>query len=117
MSPEYVRDVHCMTELEVVLARQRTDPDTVTVVPVFYGISFQQCSDLEAVYCSQEWLGSEPKPGPVVLAGWAQTIRELLRSVAVREDQVRQNLLLTHLMGCSHTLYCVVLQSVSYVLL
>ena len=77
-----------MEELEISLARQRTEPGSVRVLPVWYGITYQQCYNLEAVYNSEEWIGGEVKPAPNVLARWAMAVRELLELSAIRDDQV-----------------------------
>ena len=77
-----------MKELDILLARQRADPGSVCVLPVWYGVTCQQCCDLEAVYHSEEWVGGEPKPSPDILKRWATTVRELLNTTAVRDDQV-----------------------------
>ena len=52
LSPEYVRKECPMEELEILLARQRSDQGGVHVLPVWYGVNYQQCCDLEAVYKS-----------------------------------------------------------------
>ena len=88
LSPEYVRKNCPMEELELLLARQRAAPGSVRVVPVWYKLNEQQCSDLEAAYHSEEWVGREPKPGPDVLRRWADVVRELSKTTAVRDDQV-----------------------------
>ena len=91
LSPEFVRKQCPMEELEILLARQRADTGSVRVLPVWYGITYQQCCNLEAVYSSKEhWVGGEEKPAPDVLARWASTVRELLKTTAVRDDQVRK---------------------------
>lgn len=92
LSPEFVRKACPMKELEILLARQRADPGSVRVLPVWHGISYQHCSDLEAVYASEEWACGAPRPAQDVLARWAQTVRELLKTTAVRDDQVGQTL-------------------------
>ena len=77
-----------MKELDILLARQRAALGNVRVLPVWYKVNYQQCCDLEAAYHSEEWAGGEPKPAPDVLERWATTVRELLNTTAVRDDQV-----------------------------
>lgn len=82
-----------MEELAILLTRQRADPGSVRVLPVWYGITYQQCCDLEAVYEIEEnWVGGEHKPAPNVMAHWAGTVRELLKTTAVRDDQVGRHI-------------------------
>lgn len=77
-----------MMELEILLERKRADADSVCVLPVWYGINYKQCRDLEAAYYGQEWVGGEQMPSAEVLAHWAKTVRDLLEITAVRDDQV-----------------------------
>ena len=103
LSPEFVRKRCPMEELEILLARQRAEPGSVRVLPVWYGITYQQCCDLEAVYELEEnWVGGEPKPAPNVLAHWAGTVRELLKTTAVRDDQVEPHTFMSALYLCAH---------------
>ena len=88
LSPEFVRKKSPMEELEILLARHRADPRSVLVLPVWYGIDYQRVCNLEAGYHSEEWVGGQAKPAPDVLARWAKTVRELLNTTAVRDDQV-----------------------------
>ena len=91
LSPEFVRKEYPMKELEILLARQRSDPESVRVLPVWYEVNYQQCCNLEVVYCSEEWVGGEKKPAQNVLDHWAKTVRELLHTTAVKDEQVGKN--------------------------
>ena len=87
-----------MKELEILLARQRADPGTVRVLPVRYGITYRQCCNLQTVYHGEKWVGGELKPAQDVLDRWANTVRELLSTTAVRDDQVGMERLLKRML-------------------
>ena len=88
LSPEYVRKQYSMRELDILLARHRADPGSVRMLPVLQGINFRQCNNLEEDYYTKDWVGVEQMPTPDVLAHWASSVRELLKTSAVSDDQV-----------------------------
>ena len=49
----------------------------------------------------QRWVGGELKPAPDVLARWAKTVQELLKTTAMRDDQVRKTEFVSMYAGCS----------------
>ena len=88
LSPEFLRKKYPMMELDILLARQRADPGSVRVLPVWYNVTYQQCCNLQTVYHSEKWVGGELKPAQDVLDRWANTVRELLNTPAVRDEEV-----------------------------
>ena len=86
LSPEFVRKKCPMEELEIIISRK---PGSFCLLPVWYGITYKQCSNLSASYSTEPWVGGEDKPAPSVLQHWAGNVKRLLDTVAVRDDQVR----------------------------
>ena len=85
LSPEYVRKRNAMLELEILLARPRS---SFYLLPVWLGISYEQCADLATGYENDNWVGGKEKPAAVALTHWAGLLRQLLRTAAKRSDQV-----------------------------
>jgi hypothetical protein len=92
LSPEFVRKAYPMGELKIFLERKASDPHSIVIIPVFIGLTVSQCYDLEALYDSEPWRTSTEIP-PVrdraVLRGWAEDVRELLKSTGAAIEQVR----------------------------
>jgi hypothetical protein len=76
-----------MYELHYLLERRRRGQ--VTLIPVLYGLPFQDTQDMMAAYKQQAWVGGGRRPERAVLEQWAADVRELLRiATALRADQV-----------------------------
>lgn len=76
-----------MEELTLLLKRKRQEQD-FRLLPVLYGITYEQCTSLPEDYHSDAWVIKGDKPGNDVLQQWAAAVQELLDITAVREDQV-----------------------------
>ena len=87
LSTDFVRKRCPMEELALLLERKRQD-QSFRLLPVLYGITYEQCVNLPEGYHNDDWLGRGDKPAEAVLQEWAAAVRELLSITAVREDQV-----------------------------
>ena len=88
LSEEYVRKRHPMEELKLLVLRKRAKKDCFCLLPVLYGITYEQCSSLATEYHSEPWVGDADKPAKEILSQWADCVKELLEVTAIREDQV-----------------------------
>ena len=87
LSTDFVRKRYPMEELALLLKRKREDQG-FRLLPVLYGITYEQCTSLPQGYHTDEWGLKGGKPADDILQGWAAAVEELLNITAVREDQV-----------------------------
>ena len=87
LSSDFVRKRDPMEELALLLKRKRQD-QSFRLLPVLYGITYEQCTSLPEGYHSERWVLKGNKPGEDVLQQWAAAVQDLLEITAVREDQV-----------------------------
>ena len=76
-----------MEELALLLKRKREDLG-FRLLPVLYGINYEQCTSLPEGYHSDKWVVEGDKPAQEVLQEWAAGVKALLHVTAIREDQV-----------------------------
>lgn len=77
-----------MKELCFLLERKSREGEEFRLLPVLYGISYEQCMSLKGAYKSEPWVNTGSKPAPDVLELWARSVKQLLEITAKREDQV-----------------------------
>jgi hypothetical protein len=81
-----------MRELQLFLERKARDPRDIVIIPVFVGLTAEQCDDLEGLCHSQPWPRGVAQPGAQEraesLQEWAATIKQLclLNKVARSEE-------------------------------
>ena len=85
LSPDFVRKRCPMLELETLLKRDRS---SFCLLPVWHGITYQQCVELETGYTHDPWVGNEEKPDLETLERWAGTVKQLLDTVMIRDNKV-----------------------------
>jgi hypothetical protein len=81
LSPEIVHRQHPMGELQILLERKARDPSSIVIIPVFIGLTMEQCDDLEGLYHSQPWPQGVPQPSDQERNGsleeWAAAVKQL----------------------------------------
>jgi hypothetical protein len=90
LSPEFVRKKYPMRELRIFVERKARDPSFV-IIPVFYKLTVEQCSNLNQLYVSEPWPTSPGVPrvaDMAVLEGWAEDVRKLLDSTGAKIEEV-----------------------------
>jgi hypothetical protein len=93
LSPELVQWQHPMRELQVLLERKAREPDSLLIIPVFIGLTVEQCDDLEGLYHSQPWPLEVSQPSEQQRADsldeWAAAIEQLrLQPTVVNSEEV-----------------------------
>jgi hypothetical protein len=91
LSREFVRKRFTMRELRIFLERKARDP-TFVIIPVFYELTVEQCSNLEQLYVCKPWPTSPGVPKVAdkdVLKGWAEDVRKLLDVTGAKIEEVR----------------------------
>jgi hypothetical protein len=90
LSPEFVRKKYTMLELKMFLERKAKDPDSIVIIPVFLGLTVEQCYNLEQLYDSEPWPTSPSMPTveKAVLQGWAADVKQILISTGVKIEEV-----------------------------
>jgi hypothetical protein len=82
-----------MRELRIFLERKARHP-TFVIIPVFYELTVEQCSNLERLYGSEPWPSSPGVPNDTdVLKGWAEDVKKLLASTGSKIEEVRWGVL------------------------
>jgi hypothetical protein len=92
LSPEFVRKECTMRELKMFLERKASDPSSIVIIPVFYGLTVEQCENLEQLYASEPWPASPGVPkveDKAVLKGWAAAVKQLLGATGAKIEEVR----------------------------
>ena len=87
LSPEFVRKPYPMAELRTLLERKHEEKESFRLLPVLYGITYEDCKCLSSGY-HKEWLKGEDKPAQGVLDQWAFMVNRLLSITAKHEAQV-----------------------------
>ena len=78
-----------MKELLWLMERLRLEPGCVSLIPVFLGLSVEECLALRKLYAQDAtWAGKE-KPAEAVLDSWVQAISQLCKFVGVKPQSVR----------------------------
>ena len=106
LSSDFVRKRYPMEELALLLKRKRQEQG-FRLLPVLYGITYEQCRSLPEGYHSEDWVLKGDKPGENILQQWAAAVKELLDITAVRQDQV---LFTAAIVEVSHALAILVAQ-------
>jgi hypothetical protein len=92
LSPEFVQTRHPMRELQIFLERQSRDPSSIFIIPVFIGLTAEQCCDVEQLYASQAWPDGVPELSEQEraesLEKWAAAVEQLLHFKAVTSAEV-----------------------------
>jgi hypothetical protein len=90
LSPEFVRKKYTMLELKVFLERKARDPRSIVIIPVFLGLTVEQCYNLEQLYDSEPWPTSPSMPTveKAVLQGWAADVKRILECTGVKIEEV-----------------------------
>jgi hypothetical protein len=92
LSPGFVRKQHPMRELKILLERKARDPSSIVVIPVFIGLTVEQCGDLEALYLSQPRLQGVPglskQERAESLEEWAVVVEQLLQLPVAASHEV-----------------------------
>jgi hypothetical protein len=93
LSPELVHRQHPMRELQIFLERKDSDPSSIIIIPVFLGLTMEQCDDVEGLYHSQPWPQGVPSPSEqeraVSVKEWAAVVRQLrLQPTVARSEEV-----------------------------
>jgi hypothetical protein len=90
LSPEFVRKKYTMLELKMFLERKARDPHSMVIIPVFLGLTVEQCYNLEQLYDSNPWPTSPSMPTVerAVLQGWAADVKQILESTGVKIEEV-----------------------------
>jgi hypothetical protein len=92
LSPEFVQKKHPMRELQIFLERKAADPSSLIIIPVFIGLTVEQCDNLEALYLSQPWPKGVPKlikqETAETLKEWAAAVKQLLLITVAKSEEV-----------------------------
>lgn len=78
-----------MKELRLALDRHKKAPHSVSIIPGFLGLSFDQIKDKD-LYSSMQWGkgGLPSKPDDTTLSEWQGLLKQLREFTGVRRDQV-----------------------------
>lgn len=90
MSEDFVTKPYPMNELLLFLQRWKADPTEVSLAPVFYPLSVDQCSK---IYADEKlWERNDrEKPDDSVLKDWENAIAQLCRFTGVTPEMVRHD--------------------------
>jgi hypothetical protein len=93
LSPEFVHQRRLPRELQIFLDRKARDPDSIAIIPVFLGLTEEQCDDLEGLYHSQPWPPGVPQPSEQEraqsLEEWAEAVEQLrLQATVAKSEEV-----------------------------
>ena len=88
LSPECVRKPYPMAELRTLLQR-KDEKGSCRLLPVLYGITYEQCMGLRTNYVNDKWWRLEDKPAADELERWASMVERLLCVTAKHEAQVQ----------------------------
>jgi hypothetical protein len=94
LSPGMVHGQQPQPELQVLLGRTATRAGSISIIPVFIGLTEEQCGDVEGLHRSQPWPQGVPQPSEgeraESLGEWAAAIEQLsLLPTVARSEQVR----------------------------
>jgi hypothetical protein len=91
LTPEFVHRRRPPRELQIFLERKASDPDSIVLIPVFLGLTGEQCDDLEGLYHSQPWPPGVPQPSKQEraesLEEWAEAVKQLRLQVTVAKSE------------------------------
>jgi hypothetical protein len=88
LTREFVTSGFPMEELQWFLERWKADHSCVSLIPVFLGLTVEECVDIRELYQDDEtWQGKE-RPAEGVLQAWSEAIGLLCSFVGVRPKTV-----------------------------
>jgi hypothetical protein len=95
LTREFVTSEWPMKELQWCLDRWQADHSCVSLIPVFLGLTVEECWGIRELYNnSTAWEGRE-RPAEGVLEAWSEAVRLLCSSVGVERGTV------SHTQGCT----------------
>ena len=96
-----MRKPYPMAELRTLLERKDKEKESCRLLPVLYGITYEECDCLTTEYDCKDWVKGEEKPDADMLVQWASLVERLLCITAKHEAQVSRR---AHLcVACIHT--------------
>jgi hypothetical protein len=85
---EFVTSEWPMKELQWCLDRWKADHSCVSLIPVFLGLTVEECEGVRELYDnSTTWEGRE-RPAEGVLDAWSEAVRLLCSCVGVKRETV-----------------------------
>ena len=78
-----------MRELQLFLDRREKDRASVTLIPVFFRLSYSECDKIRGLYAAEGMWEGKAKPDAGQLEAWAKAVDALLEFTGAKPETVR----------------------------
>jgi hypothetical protein len=92
VSQAFVRKEHPMKELMIFLARKAKNPDSIVIIPVFVGLTVEECYDPMVSLYNKDWPKGIEEPSKEdkvkFFKDWTAAVKQLPYITILRDEQV-----------------------------
>jgi hypothetical protein len=88
LTREFVTGQYPMEELLWFLERWKAARSGVSLIPVFLGLTVEECEGLRELYRDSTTWGAKKRPAESILEAWAEAVRLLCSFNGVRPEAV-----------------------------